>query len=212
MGNRSKDLVIGTVAVVAAGLSLYFGFGGRSQKINLTTYDVLGTVTGEETAQLAADQGVVLVVVRDTGPDKNPSLEAELSALQGALKKHPRIHLRIERVQLPPMSMMATGGALPADQLLKAMQRNPDAQALILFSPFPRLNDSELETVKQAHLKTVVVSSLRPEYASLLDQQVIHLAIVPRPENPAPGAIAPRSVRERFDQEFVLVKGPQASR
>ena len=39
----------------------------------------------------------------------------------------------------------------------------------------------------------------------LLERRAIHLAVVPRPDAAAAGAQAPRTPRERFDQEFTLL-------
>ena len=206
MTKSTRDILVATLAISAAALSLYFGLANRSPKVNLDTYEVLGAVTAEETLQLLGSKGQVLAIARDTGPDKNPSVEAELEAFQKTLHKNPAITLAVERVQLTPMLMMATGGAVPADQLLKAVHNHPHTGALVLFFAFPVLGDAELETLKASGVKTVVVSSFHPGYDRLLQQQAIHLVIVPRPEPPPPGAQAPRTRREKFDQEFTILR------
>ena len=72
MDKRLKDITVITLAVGAVAVSMYFALAGRSQKINLDPYDVLGTVTAEETAKLLGNRGRVLVMVRGTGANKNP--------------------------------------------------------------------------------------------------------------------------------------------
>src|SRR5436190_24315539 len=119
MDKRAKNLIVVTLALGAAAVSLYFGFAGRSPQINLDPYDVLGAVTAEETAKLLANNGQVLVMARDTGADKNPSVEAELKAFQQTLKSYGGLSVIIERIQVTPMLMMSTGGGVPPDQLLK---------------------------------------------------------------------------------------------
>src|SRR5947207_1248460 len=89
MNKRTKEVLVVSLALGATVVSLYFGFARRSPKVNLDPYNVLGAVTAEETAKLLADKGLVLVMARDTGADKNPSVEAELNAFQQTLKKHP---------------------------------------------------------------------------------------------------------------------------
>ena len=74
MDKRTRDVIVGSLALGAAVASLYFGFAGRSPKLNLDPYVVLGAVTAEETAKLLADKGLVLVMARDTGADRNPSV------------------------------------------------------------------------------------------------------------------------------------------
>ncbi len=205
MNKRTKDRLLATLAIVAVAASIYFSFGTRSQKINLSTYEILGTVTAEETAKLVGNQGRVLVMARDTGEDPIPSVVAELEAFGKTLKKHPGMSVVIEKVVVPPMMMMATGGGVPPDQFLKALDVHAPLAAVVLFFGFPQLSDSELDTLKQHNVKTVVVASFRPDFKRLLDQQAIHLAIVPRPDAPEPGTATSGSVRARFDQEFAII-------
>jgi hypothetical protein len=211
MDKRAKDFIVASVALGAAVVSLYFGFG-RSPQINLDAYEVLGAVTAEETAKLLADNGLVLVLARDTGADKNPSVEAELDAFRQTLTKHRGLRLVTERVQVTPMLMMATGGGVPPDQLFKALQTHTNVGALVLFFGFPPLADPELEALAKSGVKTVVVSSFHPDYKRLLERRAIHLVIAPRSEAPAPGSQAPKTVRERFDQDYIIVTPVQAAR
>jgi hypothetical protein len=212
MAKRTKDVIVASLALGAAVVSLYFGFAGRAPKINLDPYEVLGVVTAEETAKLLADKGLVLVLARDTGAEKNPSVEAELKAFQQTIKKRAGLRVLTERVQVTPMLMMATGGSVPPDQLFKALQTHPNVGALVLFFGFPPLADPELEVLAKSGVKTVVVSSFHPGYKRLLERRAIHLAIVPRPEPPPPDSQAPRALRERFDQDYIIVTPAEAAR
>ena len=202
MNTGTKNFMVGSVAVCAAVVALYFAFADRSPKLNLDPYDVLGAVTAEETAKLLGNKGLVLLIVRDTGPNKNPSVEAELKAFQETLKKQRGLGAVIERIPLTPMMMMATGGGAPPDEFLKAIQTHANAGAVVLFFGFPQLTEPELQTLKQSGVKMVVVSSFRTGYKQLLERQAIHLAVVPRSDAPPPGTQTPRTLRERFDQLY----------
>ena len=199
------------ILVVGAAASLYFAFADRSQEINLDTYAVLGAVTAEETAKLLGNNSQVLVMARDTGADKNPSVEAELKAFQQTLKKYGGLSVITEKIQVTPMLMMSTGGGVPPDQLLKACRTHPNIAAIVLFFGFPELADGEIAALKQSGVKIVVVSALRPGYQRLLERQAIHLAIVPRPDAPPPTAKKTRTLRERFDQEYSVITPPGTS-
>ena len=212
MDKRTKDVIVVSLALAAAVASLYFGFAGRSPKLNLDPYEVLGAVTAEETAKLLANKGLVLVLARDTGADKNPSVEAELNAFQQTLKKHPGLRLVTERIEVAPMLMMATGGGVPPDQPFKVLETHANVGALVLFFGFPALADAELEALEKSGVKTVVVSSFRPGYRRLLERRAIHLAIVPRSEALSPVSQAPWTLRERFDQDYIIVTPAEAAR
>ncbi len=211
MDKRTRDAVVAIFAVGAAAVSLYFALSGRSPKINLDPYEVLGAVTAEETAKLLGNRGEVLVMARDTGANKNPSVEAELKAFQRTLKQHTGLSVVIEKVQVTPMMMMATGGGVPPDPFFKALETHANVGAVVLFFGFPQLTEPELEALKKSGVKTVVVSSLRPGYKQLLERQAIHLAIVPRSDATPPGAQTPRTLRERFDQEYMIITPTEAA-
>ena len=205
MEKRTKDILVASLAVSAAAVSLYFAFATRSPKINLDSYEVLGAVTAEETAKLLGNNGQVLVMARDFGVDKNPSVESELKAFHQTLKKCPGLTVITERIQVTPMLMMSTGGGVPPDQLLKACRTHPNIAAIVLFFGFPELADGEIAALKQSGVKIIVISAFRPGYQRLLERHAIHLAIVPRRDTPPPSAKKPRTLRERFDQEYIII-------
>ena len=207
----TKDILTVSVAVSAAAVSLYFALFGRSPKVELGAYEVLGVVTAEETAKLLGNQGRVLVIARDTGADKNPSVEAQMATFERTLKKHAGLSLVTERFQATPMLMMATGGGVPPEHLAQALQTHSDVRALVLFCGLPPLADAEWEALRKRGVKTVVVSSFRPDYAELLERNVIHMVITPRPEGPPPDARPPRTLRERFDQDYAIVTAADAA-
>jgi len=210
VNKRTKDVLVGTLALATAAVSLYFAFG-RSSKVNLGLYEVLGAMTAEETAKLLGGKGQVLVMVRDTGVNKNPSVEAELKAFQQTLTKHAGLAAIIERISVTPMLMMSTGGGVPPDQLFKALESHSNLAGVVLFFGFPQLADAELDGLKKFNVKTVVVSSLCPGYRRALERQAIQLVIAPRPDAPPPDALAPRTLREQFDQEFLIITSAEAA-
>jgi hypothetical protein len=212
MNKRTRDIIVGTLAVGAAAVAIYFALAGRAPKINLDPYAVLGAVTAEETAKLLGNQGQVLVLARGTGANKNPSVEAELQAFQQTLKSQKGMSVSTEKIQISPMQMMATGGGAPPEQFLKLLAAHPHLGAVVLFLPFPMLTDAELAGLKASGVKVVVACAPRPGDQQLLEQQAIHLAIVPRSDAPPPGAPAPRTLRERFDQQFLILTPAAAAR
>ena len=212
MNKRSLAILVAVIAVAAAAVSYYFTLGGRSEKIDLGPYSVLGAVMAEEAAKLIGNKGQVLVMVRDTGGNKNPSVDAELKAFQQTLKRQKGVSVLVEKVKITPVQMMATGGAVPADQFLNTLETHPGLAALVLFMGFPQLNDSQAEVLKKSGTKTVVACTLRPSDQQMIEREIINVAIVPRPDAPPPGGPAPRTLRERFDQDYVILAAPAAGR
>jgi hypothetical protein len=208
----TRNIVLGSLAVGVAGVCLYLALGRGEPKVDLDTYEVLGAVTAEETAKLVGNQGQVLVIARGAGAGRIASVNAEVGAFQRALKKRPGLTVVVERILVNPMMMMGTGGGLPPAQFFKALEAHPNLAAVVLFFGFPQLSEPQLEALKKTGAKVVVVSSLRPGYEQLLERQAIHLAVVPRPDAADTSAPAPaaRTVRERFDQDYMLLRPADA--
>jgi hypothetical protein len=211
MNTQSRNLLLAGLLASVALATLYFAVFGHPKKVDLGTYEALGAVTAEETARLLGDKGRVLVVARDTGVDKIPSVEAELQSFQRTLKQHKGVDPILERFEATPMQMMATGGSVPPDRLAQALAKHNDVHALVLFCGLPAVPESDMDDMRKRGIKIVVVSSFRPDYPQLLDQRLIHLAIVPKPEGPPPDAPSPRNWRERFDQEFAVLSASAAA-
>jgi ABC-type sugar transport system substrate-binding protein len=203
MQKRHLALTVSILAIGAAAVSLYSGFTRRAPSIDLDPYQVLGAVVAEETAKLLGNQGQVIVIARDA---KSESLEAELNAFNQTLKKSGGLSvLPADRVKLTPAMMVS--GAVPLDELARTLQSHPNLGAVVLFFAFPGVADPDLDSLKRTGAKFVVVSGYRPQYRGLLERQAINLAIVPRPRSaaPPPATQTARTLRERFDQEYVIL-------
>ncbi len=202
-----------SLAVGVAAVCVYLALGRGEPKLDVDTYEVLATVTAEETAELVGNQGQVLVIVRGAGTGKIASVNAELEAFQRASKKRPGLKVAVERVLVKPMMMMGTGGGLPSALFFKALEAHPNSAAVVLFFGFPQLSEAEFEALKKTGAKVVVVSSFHPGYQQLLEREAIQLAVVPRPNAAEASAAAPpgRTLRERFDQDYVLLRAAGAA-
>ncbi|HOK78768.1 MAG TPA: hypothetical protein PLW35_13750 [Verrucomicrobiota bacterium] len=206
MSIRTRDLVLLGVVVCVAAVSLFLGLGGRSPKIDLGVYEALGAITAEETAKLLQDKAKLILIARDTGPDKNPSLEAQIDAFRQVLKKYRRLSVTVERFIASPMTMMATGGGIPPDQFSQILEKHKDIGTIVVFCPLPPLADSDVALLKSRKTKIVVASSFRPDYSGLMKQGVVEMVIAPKQEPPPSDAPQPRTLRELFDREFVILR------
>lgn len=207
MNTRTRDFVLLGVVVCVAAVSLFLGLRGRSPKIDLGVYEALGAITAEETAKLLQDKAKLLLIARDTGSDKNPSLEAQINAFQQTLKKQRKLSVTIERFVASPMTMMATGGGIPPDQFSLILEKHKDVGAIVVFCPLPPLSDSDVAFLRNRKTRIVVASSFRPDYSGLMKQGVVEMVITPKPEPPPSDARQPRTLRELFDREFAIIRG-----
>ena len=192
------------LALAAAVASLILS--QRGPKIELGPYQALGAVAAEETVKLLGNKGQIVVITKDSSEFKMPALEAQLRTFTDTLKSKGGVSIAaIEKVKMDPMTAMATGGGIPSDQFLEIMRRLPNIGAVVLFVSFPSLAERDFTALKKSNTKIVVVSGCMPGYKNLLQTQNIHVAIIPRFDDRSETLKKPKTLREWFDQEYLVV-------
>jgi len=203
---KKKLVPLLAILVIASAVVWIYRSQSGTQKFALNPYHALGTGAAEETAKLLGNQGAVVVVSPDTGEFKNAAVDGQLQSFQDTLQKNKAMSIAATvKFKLTPMERMATGGAVPRDAFLQALQSHPNAGAVVLFCAFPPLASQDYAALKQSGVKVVVASGYGPAYRKLLEAQVIHLAIVPQFDRPATDGKPPQTLRGWFDQEFQVI-------
>jgi len=201
---------LGQMGFIIAVLALAFWTYRRSSdrpKIDLNPYQALGAVSAEETARLLSQSGEIVLVIPDPGDERDPVMDAQLAAYRAGLKSGKVTIRSIETIKMDPFQSMRTGGAIPPDQLVALMGKYPNIAALVLFLPFPALDHETANAFKEHSAKRIVISAAVPGYETLLEEGIIHLAIVPRLETTGQTAGQPRNPRELFDREYSILRG-----
>lgn len=212
MASNNVLKMVAVLALAGAAGWLFYRQSDSSPKFDLSPYRALGVGTAEETAKLLGSKGSVLLISRDTSDVSDHALEGQLKSFQETIKKIPAMSIAAtEKFKLSPMERMATGGAVPREQFLKALQSHPNIGAVVLFCAFPQLSAPDYAALKQSGVKVVVASACVPGYRKLVESQVIHLAIVPQFEPPAATANPPTTMRGWFEQEFLVVSAANAA-
>lgn len=192
--------------LLALTVGLWF-FGAKSTrgpKFDTNPYRALGAGVAEETAKLLGAKGRVVVITQDTTELPNPAIDGQLKAFEEGIQKKPGMSLAPPvRFNLTPMERMATGGGVPRESFLAALQSKP-LHAVVLFCAFPALAAADYETLKQSGVKVVVASGYVPSYRSLLESRAIDLAVVPRPDRPDKTDPA-ASLQAIFSQDFIAI-------
>lgn len=193
-------LLLGVAAVLLART-----FSGP--RIDLNPYQALGTVAAEEAARLCGGPGRLVLVIPDPGSDPDPVLDAQIAAFRRSLKQQAGVELAaVETVKMDPFLRMQTGGAIPPDRFEAIRGKHPKTAAFVLFLAFPPIPSAEAESGGKGAPKIMVVSAALPGYDTLLRQGTIHLAIVPQPLATESPATPPRSTREAFDREYLILR------
>lgn len=208
---KEKLVPLLAILVIAGAVAWIFRSQSGTQKFDLNPYQALGAGTAEETAKLLGNKGSVVIVSPDTSEFQNAAIEGQLDSFQKTLTKSGLTVAATLKFKLTPMDRMATGGAVPRDQLLQALQSHPNAGAAVLFCAFPPLEAQDFATLKQSGIKVIVASACVPGYRKLVESQVIHLAIVPRLDTPPAGGKPPQTLKSWFEHEFLVVSAANAA-
>lgn len=204
----TKEKLVPLLAILVIAGAVAWIYRGQSggQKFDLNPYQALGAGTAEETAKLLGNQGSVLVISPDTSEFQNAAVEGQLQSFQATLQKTKGMSLAgTVKFKVTPMERMATGGAVPGEQFLQALQSHPNVGAVVLFCGFPTLASQDYAALKQRGIKVIVASGYVSRYRNLLASQVIHLAIIPQFEAPPPSGKPPTTLRDWFERDFLVV-------
>lgn len=206
MGN--KNTVIAAVAILAILGSLtylYFTEFSTGPKPNPKPFENLGFTAAEETATLLGNQGLVVVVTELIEVAKSPNTESQIKGFKTGLSKKGGVTLK--EVKEIKRSMDGDPRLWPAGHAAQVAQAAEGASATVLFMTLPmQLSQDELAALKGIKSKLVVVTSQSATLKPLLQQGVLHLAIVNRfPPKPAP-ASGKETPRQWFDRVYMVVK------
>lgn len=206
MGNKNNLTAVGAILAILGSLTyLYFTEFRSGPKVNLTPFESLGSVVADETATLLGNQGRVIIVTELIEVQKSPNLEAQISGFKAALGKKGGVTLKeVKEIKRPPSD---DPRLWPAGQAAQIAQMSEGASATVLFMSLPaQLSREDLAAFKGIKGKLVAVTGQSPTLKPLLQQGVIHLAIVNRfPPKPAPTS-GKESPRQWFDRVYMVVK------
>lgn len=200
---QAKSAVAAVAILAALGAIASTFLSLRQPPIQLGPYQALGAVAAEETLKLPGKPSQIVVIAQDVSKLEMPALESQIEAFTKTARKSSSVNVVIEPIAMDPMMMMSTGGRTPSDIFLKLLKKHPAPAAIVLFLGFPILGDSDLQGLPSRTI--VVVAAYRPDYDPLLANGTIDLAIIPRPEPPAENAPQPTTLRQWFDQEYLIL-------
>jgi hypothetical protein len=206
MGNKNTLVAVGAILAILGSLTyLYFTEFRSGPKANLKPLETLGSVAAEETAALLGGQGRVVVVTELIEVQKNPNLDAQVSGFKSGLGKKGGVTLKeVKEIKRPPSD---DPRLWPVGQAAQIAQMSEGANATVLLMSLPmQLSREDLAALKGIKGKLVAVTSQSATLKPLLQQGVIHLAIVNRfPPKPAP-ASGKESPRQWFERVYMVVK------
>jgi hypothetical protein len=173
--------------------------------MNLRPSAAVGEVLAEEAVRLLGGTGNIVVIGRASSKDCQTAGDEQLSSFGAALRRRasPRI-AAIEWLSRPPGPMMNTGD-LTAEQLLQLIEKNPAANAIVIFTGLPPLSPDLAEKLAARPLKLLAVCGCGATVRHWLETRALAVAVVPRFGEPPPGAPVPKTTKDWLRQEFEML-------
>ncbi len=208
MGNRNTLIAAGAILAILGSLTyLYFAEfrGGPAQ--NMKPFENLGFTVAEETAALLGNQGRVVVVTELMEVQKSPNTEAQIKGFKAGLAKLSGVTLK--EIKELKRSMDGDPRLWPAGHAQQLVRMGDGAAAVVFFGSLPQeIAKGDLAHLKGSSGKLVFVTAQSAVLKPLLQQGIVHLAIVNRfPPKPEPAG--KESPRQWFDRVYMVVK-PEA--
>ena len=172
-------------------------------KINVPLHQAVGRVMAEETARVVNSQGRIVVIAIETARD--PELKVQIEEFEKTLKQFNGIKVaKTYMLETDDRPKYGVGAGLSARRLVRIVNKNTTADAMVSFVGAPELKDSELQEL-QARPKFIVESRSAEKLKKIFDQQLVQVAIVSRFQFPAPVEGNPGTLRQWFDKRFQIV-------
>lgn len=205
--NDKKSTLLAVVALLAIAGSLAFLYvtqwgGGRQG--SMKPFENLGFIAAAETATLLNRSGQVVLVAEVEEALRSPNVEALVQGFKTGLAKQSGVTLK--EIKNLPRSMDGDPRRWPAGHAELLGKLGAGAGAVVFIGSLPQeLTAGELAALKASQGKLVLVSAQSPALKPLLQQGVLHLAIVNRfPPRPAPSRS--ESPRQWFDRVYLVAK------
>src|SRR2546426_2270140 len=190
------------LAIAASSLWIYFHHFA-APKINVPLHQAVGRVMAEETAKLVDNRGKIVVIAIETA--KDPELKVQLEEFEKTLKKFSRITVaETYMLETENRAKYGTGSGLSARRLIRIVNKNTTADALVSFVGAPELKDEEIGQL-QARPKFIAESRSVAKLENLFAKRLLQVAIVCRFQFPAPVEGNPGTLRQWFDKRFQIV-------
>jgi hypothetical protein len=202
MKSKNSRLVLAVGLCTVAVFLCWWQFS--TQKVNLRPSAAAGEVIFGEAARLAGGNGSILLISRPLKKGEPDANGERVTSFSDALRRLPAFKLKTEWAPPPPKAVMDLGAITP-EQFLTAVDKNPEANVLVVFAGLPACSQDLVERVSSRSLKVVAVCGYGPIVRKWLESKALSLAVVPRFDDPPAGTPPPKTPKDWFDREYQFV-------
>ena len=201
-------LAVGSVLVIAGSSFWIYSHHFAAPKINVPLHQAVGRVMAEETAKLVDNRGKIVVIAIETA--KDPDLKVQLEEFEKTLKKFSGVTVgKTYMLETEGRAKYGTGSGLSARRLIRIVNKNTTADAIVSFVGAPEFKDDEIGQL-QARPKFIAEVRSVEKLEKLFAKRLLQVAIVSRFQFPAPVEGNPGTPRQWFDKRFQVVTAETA--
>ncbi len=201
--NKSLNWAAGIVAVLAGGWLAYFLLPSPPP-IDPRPHLGVGEVLAAEAMRLGDSGSRVIAIVRDMVEFKVPAARAQLEGFQTALKAAGRAPAVLRVMKDDPLRVVA----VQPGEFLEMLRQAKETDVFVSFLGPPVLAEEQARKLGPKRPKIVALCSGampgRVDLAKLFGQQLLHAAVVSKPDAPAGCAPADNN-RKAFDSMFKII-------
>jgi hypothetical protein len=200
--SKSINWVAGAVVVaMAAWLSLFLF--PTPPTIDARPHQGLGEVMAGEALKLAEGGARIIVITRDKGSFKLPATEAQMAGCLAALKSAGKTPAAIRTIKVDPLRVVG----VPPGEFFEILRQGKENDVIISFLGPPALDAGQMARLgpKRSRIVALCAGTMpaRVDLKRLFEQQLLHTAIVSKPDAPAQAAAG--NAPSAFEQMFKVI-------
>lgn len=163
----------------------------------------LGEVMAGEAVKLAEAGGRIIVITRDMGSFKLPATEAQLASCLSFLKAAGKTPAAIRTIKVDPLRVVG----VPPGEFFEILRQGKENDVIVSFLGPPMLDAGQIAKLGPKRPRVVALCAgtmpARVDLKRVFEQQLLHTAIVSRPDAPAQAVAGNTS--SAFEQMFKVI-------
>ena len=200
--SKSANWMTGAISVAMA-VWLYLFLFPTPPAIDTRPHQGLGEVMAGEAVKLTEGSARIIVITRDMGSFKLPAAEVQLASCLTALKAAGKTPAAIRTIKVDPLRVVG----VPPGEFFEILRQGKENDVIVSFLGPPTLDAGQVAKLgpKRPRIIALCAGSMpaRVDLKRLFGQQLLHTAIISRPDAPAQAAAG--NTRTAFEQMFKVI-------
>ena len=200
--SKAINWVAGAV-IIAMTAWLYLFLFPTPPVIDARPHQGLGEVMAGEAVKLADGGARIIVITRDMGSFKLPAAEVQLASCLSFLKVAGKTPAAIRTIKVDPLRVVG----VPPGEFFEILRQGKENDVIVSFLGPPMLDAGQIARLGPKRPRIVALCAgampARMDLKRAFEQQLLHTAIVSRPDAPAHAAVG--TTRSAFEQMFKVI-------